>query len=139
MAQEKPIGASTDFGHLTDFEREKRAAAQRAADEDPEVAFQRDMAALEAQKQAMEERRAAYLAGAPAQPAPAPAVPKKFYLLGGKGRDNKIRVVGMYSSEAALAEGIAASINAYAEAGQKLGTIEFDLSIKLDQPPVAPR
>ena len=64
---------------------------------------------------------------------------KVYHLLCSRGvADKKIRVVGLYSSTEELARGIAAGVTAYAAAGQVLGTVEFNLGIKVDQPPVDP-
>jgi hypothetical protein len=142
---EKPIGSPSDFGHLSPFEREKQEAIRRAAmapspeADDPEHAFRQERARIDAMLAKAAEGRKRLEAGEPEPVAePVATAPKLFHLLCSKSADKKIRVVGMYSNKEALAQGIADGVAAYAAAGQVLGTVEFDLNIKVNQPPVAP-
>lgn len=144
MENEKPIGSPSDFGHLTAFEREKAEALRRAAQqptsdaEDPDSAFNRAQARIDKIKADAAEARARFEAGE-VDAVTAQEMPRKlFHLLCSKSADKKIRVVGMYSSREALANGLAEGVGAYAMAGLVLGTVEFDLSIKVDQPPIPP-
>lgn len=147
MAQnEAPIGSQEDFQHLTPFEREKRDALQRqlgAPDETTaaDQAFRREMAELDATRaRRLEEynrsRGAETSSPAAAAPVQTQAV-KLFHLLCAKNKDNKIWVVGIYSSREAMADGIAQGIASYSAAGLKFGTIEFDLNVAVDSAPTA--
>jgi len=128
---ELPIGVATDFGHLTPFEREKREAMARQH-VNP---IDDGMAEVQAEHRRLELARIEHEKFIAAQTR---ASAKVYHLLCSKGADKKIRVVGMYSSNETLAQGIAAGVTAYAAAGQVLGTVEFNLGLKVDQPPVDP-
>lgn len=55
------------------------------------------------------------------------------------GGPSKFSVVGFYSTREKLAEGLGGAVMAYTDAGQSLGTVDFDLSTLLDQPARPPQ
>lgn len=129
--QEKPAGVATDFGHLTPFEREKRDAMARQ-NVNPIDDGMREVEEEQRRLKKAREDHEKFVAAEKRKGA------KVYHLLCSKGSDKKIRVVGMYSSTEELARGIAAGVTAYAAAGQILGTVELNLGLKVDQPPVEP-
>lgn len=130
-----PVGAATDFHHLTPFEREK-AEAMRRMQLDPDRDGLAEIEAEQARLKKAREDHEKFIAGqSSAGPAPRGKI---YHLLCAKSAPKKIRVVGMYSSVEELATAIAAGAGPYSTAGQSLGVVEFDISIKVDQPPVDP-
>lgn len=123
----KPAGVAEDFNMMTPYERELRAAK---AKQDPEVAFRMEMQAIETEKARVQKERADFEAGIKAPPPPT----KIFHLLVAK-QNGRFRVAGMYSDRPKLAAAIAGSVMEYSAAGAILGAVDFDLAIKLDQPP----
>lgn len=135
MSEQKdpPIGDPKDFQHLSAFEREK-LDAQRRDRIDPEAEFREEMRRVEEQKAKAEERRQAFLRGENPGAPPKPA--RLMFLLCAKGKDGKIKAVGMYSTREQLAVGLSQAVMSYTDAGYVLGPVDLDLSLKVDQPPV---
>lgn len=134
----KPAGSPGDFKMETASEREARqlkANDLQAAERD----FQIEQNRIAAQRSATEEKRRQFEAAKKVKPPTkvmhllvakdTPAVPRQSPVF---------KVVGMFSTREKLAEHLGPAAMAYSEAGKTIGVVEFDLSVKVDQPAVGP-
>lgn len=111
---------------VTPHEREARMLKEQAQREaDAEFKREQDLIKknsdrIAAERVALERQRA--------------AGPAKIYHLLVAKQTGKFRVVGLYSDREKLAGELIAATVAHAAAGSVLGVVEFDLSVRLDQP-----
>lgn len=133
----KPPGSPEDFGRMRAEERELRQVKAGTL-ENAEAEFQAEQRRIQSQTERLKSEREKLERAR--QKSPTANI--KHLLVAKKpnpaGGPSKFSVVGFYSSPAALAEGLAGAVMVYADAGQTLGAVEFDLSIKLDQPATPP-
>lgn len=129
----KPAGSPDDFKMQSPHEAEARRLKAKA-DAEGDQEFRAEMARLDKIKKDAEKARKEFEAKRTSGAAPA----KVYQLLVAK-IEGKFKVVGFYSGRPELAQAlISDEVAAYAAAGIVLGNVEFDLAVKLDQPPVPP-
>lgn len=131
----KPAGSESDRYFETPEEREKRQlAAGNLQDAETEFRLEQDRIQKERNRVQKEREKLEKAKTGPA---------KLVHLVVAKlptvqGIVPPFKVVGFYSSRALLAENIGLAAMKYAETGAVLGIVDFDLSIKQDQPVVDP-
>lgn len=133
-----PPGSPEDFGRMRADEIElRRVKSSGNSLQEAEAEFQAEQRRIQLEKDRLAAQRAKIEKERTAGPAKIKhlIVAKKFNPAGGP---SKFSVVGFYSSPATLAEALGTAAMAYADAGQTLGVVEFDLSVKMDQPVTPP-
>lgn len=133
----KPPGSPEDFKMEAPEVREARSLKNQSLQE-AEREFQIEQNRIAAERKEADRQRREFEAQSKKNAAPA----KLMHLLVAKKMSPtfkpSFKVVGMYSNREIMAEHLIPAMMAYEEAGQSVGVVDFDLTIKVDQPAIEP-